>query len=270
MQKYYNSLVNNAIIVGMILSARVSETLYTRRVTMNGRRIKDVVMGAIVAGLVVGAVPVAFAKVGGVSIPVTYNNIKIVVDGKEVKSDKEPFTYEGTTYLPVRAVAEAVGKEVKWDSTTQTVTLTSTKEEVKEEVKEDVKKEVKEEIKEEVVPYVNEKIVYSGNDIEVSYKGQSSREYSSGKELNFVIKNMSERDITVQVRKFHANGETVDTIFYCDIPAGKTVADDITITGKSLAANEITSIEEVDFEFHVFDDNDWNFNFDSGLIRFKA
>lgn len=90
---------------------------------MKHQRLKDIVMGAVVATLIVGVTPTAFAKVSSMSIPVNYNNIKVVVDGKELKTDKEPFTYEGTTYLPVRAVAEAVGKEVKWDSATQTVTL---------------------------------------------------------------------------------------------------------------------------------------------------
>lgn len=37
--------------------------------------------------------------------------------GKEI----EPFIYNGTTYLPVKAVGEAVGKDVTWDSATSTV-----------------------------------------------------------------------------------------------------------------------------------------------------
>lgn len=32
----------------------------------------------------------------------------------------EPFTYEGTIYIPLRAVAEALGKEVTWDQKTYT------------------------------------------------------------------------------------------------------------------------------------------------------
>ena len=36
----------------------------------------------------------------------------------------EPFIYEGTTYLPVRAVSEALGKNVSWDSETKTVMVT--------------------------------------------------------------------------------------------------------------------------------------------------
>ena len=77
---------------------------------MKFQRIKDVCLGATVAALVMGAAPAAYAKVANMDIPVMFSNIKIVVDGKELKTDKEPFIYEGTTYLPVRAVGEAVGK----------------------------------------------------------------------------------------------------------------------------------------------------------------
>lgn len=35
----------------------------------------------------------------------------------------EPFAYKGTTYLPVRAVGEALNKKVDWDGKTQTVII---------------------------------------------------------------------------------------------------------------------------------------------------
>ena len=93
---------------------------------MKFQRIKDVCLGATVAALVMGAAPAAYAKVANMDIPVMFNNIKIVVDGKELKTDKEPFIYEGTTYLPVRAVGEAVGKNVTWDAASKTVILGET------------------------------------------------------------------------------------------------------------------------------------------------
>lgn len=63
------------------------------------------------------------------TIEVDYLDIKLVVNGKEVTpkdaSGKvvEPFAYNGTTYLPVRAVGEALGKSVRWEGETQTVHL---------------------------------------------------------------------------------------------------------------------------------------------------
>ena len=58
---------------------------------------------------------------------VRYMDIKLVVDGVPIIPKYtngvvvEPFIYEGTTYLPVRAVGEALGKQVSWDGNTQTV-----------------------------------------------------------------------------------------------------------------------------------------------------
>ena len=60
-------------------------------------------------------------------LTVTYNDIKLVVDGIPVTpkdangATVEPFICDGTTYLPVRAIGEALGKPVKWDGNTKTV-----------------------------------------------------------------------------------------------------------------------------------------------------
>ena len=66
---------------------------------------------------------------GKQTIDVDYLDIKLVVNGKEVTPKDvngnvvEPFAYNGTTYLPVRAVGEALGKTVRWDGETKTVHL---------------------------------------------------------------------------------------------------------------------------------------------------
>lgn len=55
--------------------------------------------------------------------------IKIVVDGKKINpkdsngNTVEPMICNGTTYLPVRAVADALGKAVYWDGPNYTVYL---------------------------------------------------------------------------------------------------------------------------------------------------
>lgn len=60
-------------------------------------------------------------------IEANYMGIRVVVDGLAVTPkdatghEVEPFASSGTTYLPVRAVAEALGKDVAWDGETRTV-----------------------------------------------------------------------------------------------------------------------------------------------------
>lgn len=64
-----------------------------------------------------------------ITAELTYRDIKIAMNGKTVASKDangksvEPFIIDGTTYLPVRAVAEALGLDVEWDSKTSTVKL---------------------------------------------------------------------------------------------------------------------------------------------------
>lgn len=63
------------------------------------------------------------------TISIEYNDIKVTLDGKPVElkdatgKTVEPFTYKGTTYLPVRAVADLLGVSVKWDGDTNTIYL---------------------------------------------------------------------------------------------------------------------------------------------------
>lgn len=60
-----------------------------------------------------------------------YREIKILIDGKELipqdvnGESTEPFIIEGTTYLPVRAVASALGLKVEWNGKTNTISLSS-------------------------------------------------------------------------------------------------------------------------------------------------
>ena len=60
-----------------------------------------------------------------------YRDIKITLDGEELiprdgnGAVVEPFILEGTTYLPLRAVAGALSLEVHWDSASSTVILQS-------------------------------------------------------------------------------------------------------------------------------------------------
>lgn len=58
-------------------------------------------------------------------------DVSVTVDGKKQSltsqdgSEVYAITYNGTTYLPVRAVSEALGKDVDWNQKTQTVVLTT-------------------------------------------------------------------------------------------------------------------------------------------------
>lgn len=97
----------------------------------NKTRLKDMLAGAALTALVLGLAVPALAATGSRNVKINYDNIKVVVDGRAVAlkdaagNAVEPFTLDGTTYLPVRAMGNALGMDVGWNSATKTVTLTS-------------------------------------------------------------------------------------------------------------------------------------------------
>ncbi|MCD8214572.1 MAG: NPCBM/NEW2 domain-containing protein [Clostridiales bacterium] len=89
---------------------------------------KSALCGFMAGVVVATAVPV-LAYNGSMNILATFKNIKIYIDGAELTPRDasgnvlEPFIYNGSTYLPIRAVGEAVGKSVSYDANTNSVYL---------------------------------------------------------------------------------------------------------------------------------------------------
>ncbi|MFV0313570.1 MAG: copper amine oxidase N-terminal domain-containing protein [Anaerotignum sp.] len=52
------------------------------------------------------------------------NEIKVTVDGEKVDFAQKPASVDGRTLVPMRAIFEVMGADVKWDNTTRTVTST--------------------------------------------------------------------------------------------------------------------------------------------------
>lgn len=77
------------------------------------------------------ATPVLAASVRTVTATLTYSDISIIVDGTEITptdvngKSTEPFTIDDTVYLPMRAVSEALNRDVDWDGESRTISITS-------------------------------------------------------------------------------------------------------------------------------------------------
>lgn len=90
--------------------------------------LRSMAIGCVIGAVVMGTIP-TMGYDGVRTIQAVFKNIRICVDGVEMTprdtagKEVEPFIYNGTTYLPVRAVGEAVGKEVTYDGSTNTVYL---------------------------------------------------------------------------------------------------------------------------------------------------
>ena len=81
----------------------------------NQKRWKDMLAGALIVTAVAALAVPALAATGSRNVRVDYSDIKLVINGETVTPRDgdgnvvEPFTIDGTTYLPVRAVANALG-----------------------------------------------------------------------------------------------------------------------------------------------------------------
>lgn len=92
----------------------------------NKHSIASFLSGVFVTLLLIGTILPAGAVSSGKNVTV-YPGVNIYVDDykldpKDVNGNPvEVFIYNGSTYLPVRAVSEALGKPVQWDGSTSSV-----------------------------------------------------------------------------------------------------------------------------------------------------
>ncbi len=61
----------------------------------------------------------------GEDVRVSVDSNIMTVDGREVEIDTAPYIKDGRTYVPVRAVTEAMNFEVSWDGAEKTITITA-------------------------------------------------------------------------------------------------------------------------------------------------
>lgn len=168
----------------------------------------------------------------------------IVIDGVERSfSDVNgnivyPVYYNGTTYLPVRAIGGIMGKEVGWDGNTKTVTLS-------------------EPAKQPVVSGVFDETTVLGQ-LEVT---EYHRNYAGGGSLYLVIKNNSEFNIGISVdAKFYdANGALVGAQESSAMAVGAGTEAFIALTNNVEFASATHEIGVSEESYTVCQNNDVSF-----------
>lgn len=81
-------------------------------------------LGFVAGALVFGSVGVAAAS-SSKTIEVMFGVKDVKINGESKMPEQSPFLYEGTTYVPLRYIAENLGSEVRWDGENQTVVINS-------------------------------------------------------------------------------------------------------------------------------------------------
>ena len=210
-------------------------------------KLKGIVIGIAIGTII--ATTSAFAANRTVQKVLSYNDIKISLNGQRIVptdangNDVEPFIIDGTTYLPVRAVANAIGLNVDWDGNTNTVLLS----------------------KDSTLTQSTGTVVYDKGGIKITYRGIKDSGYS--KAVQFLIENNSNTGITVQVRDESINGFMVDGIMSSDVQAGKKANGELTYYNSTLEDNDISNIEEIEFSFYIFNEQTWDEIDESEMIK---
>ena len=93
---------------------------------------KTWIAGGAALTLLVGVLSLPTLAASGSRITqLDYANMKVTLNGQAVDlrdaygNEVEPFTINGTTYLPVASIGKALGLNVSWDNSTKTVILTT-------------------------------------------------------------------------------------------------------------------------------------------------
>ena len=93
---------------------------------------KSVLAGGAAVTVLAGVLAIpALAYAGSRTARLDYQNMKVTLDGQTLTltdgsgNTVEPFTIDGTTYLPLATIGRVLGLEVALDGATNTVILTS-------------------------------------------------------------------------------------------------------------------------------------------------
>lgn len=59
---------------------------------------------------------IGYSEWSNKKIDVLFRDIRIYVNGVKLKTDVEPFIYNGRVFVPVRFISEALNQKVEWDA----------------------------------------------------------------------------------------------------------------------------------------------------------
>ena len=86
-------------------------------------------MKKFISGLVIGAVVTTSVTAFGAgvikNINASYNVNRLIVNGVDTGKGSTAFISNGTTYVPLRTVSDALGSDIKWDPQTRDIYITT-------------------------------------------------------------------------------------------------------------------------------------------------
>ena len=91
-----------------------------------------------------------------------------------------------------------------------------------------------------------------------------------GPGLKVLIENNSDKAVTVQVRNLSINDVMIEALLSSDVEANKKANDEITFMSSQLKDANISTIQKIEFSFHIFDSENWEDSFESDMILIET
>ena len=209
---------------------------------------KKYLAGFLACMLLCSFTPIALASTGTQNLKASFRNIRVSVNdtiisltdasGKTV----EPFIVNGTTYLPVRAVAQALGQNVSWDGNTNTVIIGGTR---------------SGSASSAATP-VNT-VIYQDNGIKITYLGKKRTQYVSGDEYSFKIENTNPEKYMVVSEDALIDNVSFSGGLLTAIEGGTIAYDEITVWDDTLTDDyPLSSYQSLSFKIHTYPYDSWN------------
>lgn len=173
-------------------------------------------------------------------------DMTIIVDGEnQVFQDANgsrvyPILYNGTTYLPVRAIGNLMGKNIGWNGETMTVTLSS------------------------AAYDLGGSLLYENSDIELRFKRTYKKEKNIYEEygIELTLKNKSDKTIELYLESWAMNGISYSGMYSSDRVAPQSTgvirfAEYVIGESGDYDLFPLSGIETVSGEFYYYPDDSY-------------
>lgn len=116
---------------------------------------------------------------------------------------------------------------------------------------------------------VEEQVLLDNEYLTITAK-EAIDDYLFGPSVKVLIENKSDKTLCAQVRELSINNYMIDAIFSATVDPGKKAYDNIVFSAVDLDNAHITRVSNIEFYFHVFDDDTWDTLFDSEIININT
>ncbi len=193
----------------------------------------------------------AMASNGSIQATLSYRDIKVTMNDRPIDlkdatgATVEPFIIDGTTYLPVRAIADSLNLNVEWDGASSTIKLSE-----KKNTSHSGGTGVSVPTGEIPCPDIEKTVIYDSDVITITVTGMECNSSYKTYAVKVIIQNHSQREIKYSLSGASVNGYTIPTNSFGHIFGGMEAEADFGLSRDEMMLAGIEHIKEIQFSFN--------------------